>query len=205
MKPPFNPRSVEQSGHWKILEEHTCWEAPPWVNVTRQKVRLPDGRIVPDYYQVQGRSYVEVLPVRENGDLLGLWRYKHGPRGFGWGFPAGYLEPGEDPLTAAQRELNEETGLVSNEWGELGRHFVDGNRTTSQVILFLARDCQPATERLVSDDLEEARLEWAPLRVWRDRWLSGGIPTLGAAMALARLLANDSIYNLTHTTLTQPI
>ncbi|MEZ4613071.1 MAG: NUDIX domain-containing protein [Caldilineaceae bacterium] len=49
------------------------------------------------------------------------------------------MEPGEEPLPAAQRELLEETGYVADDWTDLGRFAVDGNREAGLAHLFLAR------------------------------------------------------------------
>ena len=69
----------------------------------------------------------------------------------------GYLEPGEEPLAAAQRELREETGYAAAEWECLGCYRVDANRGAGMGTFFLARGAQPVTER-DADDLEEQHL-----------------------------------------------
>jgi ADP-ribose pyrophosphatase len=183
---PASDPSSDVGVPWQVIQEEVCFEASPWIKVSRQKLRLPDGKVLSDYYQVANRSYVEILPIRANGDLLGLWRYKHGPRQACWGFPAGYIERGEEPLAAAKRELQEECGLASDQWTFLGSHFLDGNRSSDQVFLFLAENVQQ-TETIPSDDLEATSIHWAPQDVWRQRLLNGEIATVGVAMAIARL------------------
>ncbi|MEZ4559948.1 MAG: NUDIX domain-containing protein [Caldilineaceae bacterium] len=67
------------------------------------------------------------------------------------------MEPGEEPLPAAQRELLEETGYVADDWTDLGRFAVDGNREAGLAHLFLARGAR-WQQPIDADDLEEQDL-----------------------------------------------
>ncbi|RPH35194.1 NUDIX hydrolase, partial [bacterium] len=69
----------------------------------------------------------------------------------------GYLEPKEDPLSAARRELLEETGYEASDWTPLGTYAVDGNHGVSTAHFFLARNARKVREP-ESDDLEEQEL-----------------------------------------------
>ena len=69
----------------------------------------------------------------------------------------GYIEPGETPLAAAQRELCEETGYTSNQWHSLGDYLVDPNRGVAHGYLFLARSARKEFD-VKSDDLEEQQV-----------------------------------------------
>ena len=80
---------------WQVLKRELSLDCSPWLSLWRETIRLPDGREVDDYYQIEQRDYV-VIAAWDNGKVLGLWRYK--PRWVNLGLPAGYLERGEDPL-----------------------------------------------------------------------------------------------------------
>ena len=58
--------------------------------------------------------------------------------------PAGGLEPGEEPLTAAQRELREEVGVEAAKWTPLGHFFSSPGFANEILHVFLAEDLRPA-------------------------------------------------------------
>jgi ADP-ribose pyrophosphatase len=179
------------SGHlrpWRVLSRELVLDCQPWLALWREKIRLPDGREIDDYYQIEQRDYV-LVAAWQNGKVFGLWRYKHGPRDINLGLPAGYREPGEDPLKAAQRELREEAGLESTHWQPVGSYCVDGNRSQARAHIFVAHDCR-STETRGSDDLEEHVGEWLTPNEWAEYLAADSITTLGAAIAVhAAILA----------------
>jgi ADP-ribose pyrophosphatase len=67
------------------------------------------------------------------------------------------MEPGEDPLSAAQRELLEETGYEAVDWIPLGSYRVDANRGAGMAYFFLAQGARRVAEA-APDDLEEQEL-----------------------------------------------
>lgn len=65
----------------------------------------------------------------------------------GIGFPAGYIEQGEDPYQAALRELQEETGYVSNNLELLAKFYQDEGCSKAFNHVFLALDCEKKFEQ----------------------------------------------------------
>jgi ADP-ribose pyrophosphatase len=173
---------------WKLLRPEPVLAVPPWFVVEKQTLELPGGRIVEDYYRIDQRDFVSIVPVRADGLILGLWHYKHGPKRINLGVPAGVIEHGEAPLAAGQRELAEECALVASRWQALGSFCMDGNRSGQQCHLFVARDCETTTPG-DSDDLEEARLVWLTREEWRQHLDRGDVATAGAALAVMRYLS----------------
>lgn len=170
---------------WQASDETPLLRADPWFHVARQTIRFPDGRVVDDYYQIHLRDCVEIVARDARGPILGLWRYKHGPRRVNLGLPAGCLEDGEWPRSAAGRELREECGLASESWSSLGAFHLDGNRSQARCHIWLADRCF-AAPAMPSDDPEESRFEWMTLDQWLDHIDSGAVATLAAAWAVTR-------------------
>lgn len=73
-----------------------------------------------------------------NGDVLLVRQYRHAVRSDLWEIPAGKLEPGEDALACAQRELREETGHTAETWTQLASFFTTPGFSDERITVFLA-------------------------------------------------------------------
>lgn len=88
----------------------------PWLTVRRDRLRLPDGRINPEYYVLEYPSWVNVTAITDDGHFVMIRQYRHGLGQYGTELCAGVVEAGEEPLEAAKRELMEESGYGGGEW-----------------------------------------------------------------------------------------
>jgi len=142
---------------WKTLSRRTILNHSRFLVVEEHTIELPDGRVISDWPWIISPDYVIVLAVTEDGEFLCFRQTKYGVDGTSLAPVGGYLEPGEDPLTAAQRELLEETGCEAPDWINLGQYRVGGNHGAGMAYLFLARGAHRVAE-INSDDLEEQEL-----------------------------------------------
>ncbi len=143
---------------WEILDRNLFLSARPWFEVWRERVRLPDGRVIPDYYQLVVPDASVVVAITPEQELLTLRQYKHGAGATIWGLPAGFCKNNEHPMDCAQRELLEETGYQAQRWVALGTYVRDANRGGGAVHAFLALNARKVAEPN-SDDLEEYRMQ----------------------------------------------
>src|SRR5258708_6986696 len=74
-----------------------------------------------DYYVVQRSDFVLVYAVDPAGNVLLVRQYRPATEEFYLALPAGYVGPGESPVTAGARELLEETGVSGSDWSEIGQ------------------------------------------------------------------------------------
>ena len=142
------------------MDNEVILHASPWITVSKQKLLLPNGKCVNDYYRVSSPSFVEIVPIDSKGNFLAQWRYKHGPKKNNLAFPAGYISEGESPLDAAKRELLEECGIYSDNWTYLGGYYLDGNRGDMMAHLYIAWNPISADTTVQSDDLEDTTNIW---------------------------------------------
>jgi ADP-ribose pyrophosphatase len=142
---------------WITLSKKLIFDQSPWLVVEHHEVELPDGRVIPDWPWVTTPDYINAVVEMESGEFLCFRQIKYGLPKPTLALVGGYLQSGEVPLVAAQRELREETGCVAAEWIELGHYLVDPNRGMATGYLYLARGAVWVGD-LIPDDLEEQEM-----------------------------------------------
>lgn len=89
-----------------------------FLTIRLDEVRLPIGKTsVREVVEHPGGAMV--LPILDNGKLLLIEQFRYSLGDTLYEFPAGKLDPGEDPFTTVQRELEEETGYEAQHWEKL--------------------------------------------------------------------------------------
>jgi 8-oxo-dGTP pyrophosphatase MutT (NUDIX family) len=107
----------------------------------------------------------------------------------------GYVEKGEAPLAAVQRELLEETGLQSSEWEHLGSYVTDANRRGGLGHFFIARRVQSVGQGQ-DDENETSTAKWVSLEEVQAALFDGRFISLtyavSTALGLIRLLQHET-------------
>lgn len=107
------------------------------LNVFRDEVRLPDGKTgVREYIKHPGA--VVVIPVCADGRLIFERQFRYPLRRAFLELPAGKLDPDEDILACARRELQEETGYEGDDWRHLGVMHPCIGYSNERIEIFLA-------------------------------------------------------------------
>lgn len=117
---------------------------------------LNNGRTIPRERLVKGKkdgSASIIMPVVNNDEVLTVIE----PRVFteltvGVGFPAGYIENGEDVRVGALRELREETGYTTNNLIKMDSFYQDEGCSSALNHIFLALDCKKTCEQSLDQD-----------------------------------------------------
>src|SRR5215469_16736322 len=133
-------------GQAEVLSTETVFEGPLF-RVTRDKLIEPGGKeAVRDVVRHNGSAVI--LAIDNSKDKKDPWvvmerQYRHAARRFLWEVPAGKLDPGEDPLEGAKRELEEETGYRAKKWTELVEYYASPGFLGESMKVFLAAGLVP--------------------------------------------------------------
>src|SRR5688572_25044287 len=140
--------------NWKTVSSKEVY-SNPWIRVREDAVLDHLGKPLTYGIVELIRNSVFIVAKNSNGQICLIKNYRYSLNKIQWEIPAGFLDEGENSLTGAKRELLEETGLVSNEWYELGTLYQAGGVGKIPYTVFLAKNVQPSTARLAAEDISE--------------------------------------------------
>lgn len=118
-----------------------------FLEVRIDDVRLPDGATATREY-IHHPGAVAIMALLDDGTLLLERQYRHPVRQVVLEIPAGKIDPGEDLLECARRELLEETGYTAREWARAGSLHVAVGCSDEVIHLFFARGLQRGAQQL---------------------------------------------------------
>lgn len=108
-----SPENIQEPSHWEVLTEKTVADCRVF-GVHQEFCRHPkDGR-EGDFYTISSRDWVNVLALTPAQELVMVRQYRFASRELSWEIPGGIIDPGESPLEAGVRELQEETGFAGS-------------------------------------------------------------------------------------------
>jgi ADP-ribose pyrophosphatase len=200
-KTPKKPEAVEViTGKLKIkpgkpapvLTSKTVYQGPLF-RVDKEEVNEPKcGTVTRDIVRHGGS--VVILAIHDSAKkdpLVVLERqYRHAAGQFLYEVPAGKIDPDEDRLAAARRELAEETGFRAKKWTKLARYYASPGFLAEWMQIFLAEDLTPGQTSFDEDEgLDVMLVPFSELLRLIDKGEIHDGKTLIAAMSYARLRA----------------
>ena len=161
-KKPSASRSATQlpdEGPAEILHSEVAYEGPLF-KVLKEEVREPNGHVT-HRDVIRHNGSVVILAVDAEGGTKGdplvimERQYRHAAGQYLWELPAGKIEPGEERLAGAKRELEEETGYTAARWTELVRYFASPGFLGEWMQVYLAEELTAGEARLEADETLE--------------------------------------------------
>lgn len=134
------------------------------------------------YTRIESPSFATVVAVTDRAEIVFVENYRPPIGGFLLELPGGMIDPGEDPLQAASRELEEETGLRAKEISRLGWYYPSPHLGRHRGHLFIARQLQRG--KFAPDSGERLRPVRLPIELAYDRLRNGEIHQSTAMLAL---------------------
>lgn len=125
--------------------------------VRRSVMRSPRTGDEHAFHMLDVPTCVKVIPVTDDGSIVLVEQYRQAVRRASLEFPAGVMEDGEDPIAAAMRELEEETGYRAQQAAVVGEFDPDPAIQANAIKLVVASGCT-ANGRKHQDDGEDVQV-----------------------------------------------
>ena len=174
------------------LKTETIYQARVF-RLCRETVSLPNGVTTTlDVIRHPGSS--AIVPLLSDDQVVMIKQYRHSLRKYLWEIPAGTLNPGEDFLQCARRELKEEAGYQADHFEKLTEILPAPGYSDEVIEIFLASDLRPAPQSLDQDEVLEVAL--LPLdktlAMIRDGRIQDAMSIIGLFLVSMRFHGGDS-------------
>ncbi len=123
--------------NWQVLDSRYL-SRKPWFTARVDKVKLPTGSIIDEYYILEYPEWVNTIAITKEGRFVFVRQYRHGIGKTVNELCAGVVEDGEKPIDAAKRELLEETGFGGGTWKPWMKLSANASTQTNYTHSFLA-------------------------------------------------------------------
>ena len=133
----------------------------PWFEVVGKTMR-PDEA---PYYSLRLPDYAAVVAFTEDGRILVVRQYRPAVERYSLELPSGIVDPGEEPVETARRELLEETGYAAAHTEVIGPMFVDTGRLSNRIFGCVVTGARPVEGRTPEEGIEV--LVWPVEELWR--------------------------------------
>jgi len=159
---------------WTIEDEH-IYQAFKIFTLKRSRRVNPRTQKPFDFFLMDGLSWVNVIPLTPQNEVILVRQYRHGAEEYTLEIPGGCIEADEpDPSVAALRELREETGYTAGEIAPLGVIHPNPAMMSMKLHTYVARNCL-LTEVQALDPGEDIEVVVHPLPTVLELVRAGGI------------------------------
>lgn len=117
-------------------------------------VLLPNGLTV-DLEVIRHPGASAVVPIKADGTVVLIRQFRHAAGGFIYEIPAGKLNPGEEPLACAERELEEEVGYCASQFDLLSSIFTAPGFADEVIHVYRATGLTKGRQHLDRDEVLE--------------------------------------------------
>lgn len=150
--------TTKKIGGWKTKTSTTVYENP-WIKISHDEVITPkntDGIYGVVHFK---NTAIGVVPLDDEGNTWLVKQSRYTLNQYTWEIPEGGCPQGESLLAAAQRELEEEVGLLANDWQQLMTMHLSNSVTDEFCVVFVARGLSAGQQQLeVTEDIEVKKL-----------------------------------------------
>jgi 8-oxo-dGTP pyrophosphatase MutT (NUDIX family) len=150
----------ETKNPWTVISTKQIYDNR-WISVREDAVIQPDGER--GIYGVVHFKHLAIGVLAIEDDFIYLvGQYRYPLERYSWEIPEGGCAEGEDPLDAARRELEEETGLRAKSWRKLGESYLSNSVSDESAVWYVATELTQGEHRPEgTEQLEVRRVPFA--------------------------------------------
>jgi 8-oxo-dGTP pyrophosphatase MutT (NUDIX family) len=175
-----------EATRWKIHDEWLVDDTRR-LNLRLAHVELPDGVHFEQYVLRMPKAAITVVLNDAATHVLMIWRHRFVLDRWTWELPGGYVDPDEEPMITAVREVEEETGWRPRTIRPLTSFQPMTGTADFENLIYVAEGAEDTGK--AADINEAARVEWIALDTIRERMAKGEIIGAAAQIGLLHVLA----------------
>lgn len=173
-----------ETNPWVVLDEQEVYQNA-WIKLHHYKVINPSGK-----EGIYGKVHfinkaIGIIPIDENLHTYLVGQYRFTLQQYSWEIPEGGCSGHETSLSAAKRELMEETGLQAAKWMYLGKAFLSNSVTDELAEFFVATELSLFTAS--PEETEQLQIKKVPLQQAFEMIENGTITDAVSVLALQKL------------------
>lgn len=185
------PADYQTIGPWRLISSKQVYDNP-WISLSHEQVITPAGSDgIYGKVHFKNRA-IGIVTLDEAGNTLLVGQHRYTLDEYSWEIPMGGGPLDEPPLAAAQRELQEETGLHGGQWQQLFKLHTSNSITDEEGFVFLATELQQGSQSLgdSESDLVVKQLPFSEAVAMMDRGEITDVISIAGLLAVQRLLAS---------------
>ena len=178
---------------WETRSEHQIADCRIF-QIASRKCYHPGRDVEAEFSILHTPDWVQAIPLTPERKLVMVNQFRFGIDGFSWEMPGGLLDPGEDPIAGAVRELEEETGYTGKNPGIIGTSSPNPAIQVNTLSFVLVENCVENSTQTwdVHEDLEVGVFSFDEIdEMTRDGRIHNAM-TFNALYFLERELKKDS-------------
>jgi len=179
---------------WRIIKDKKLVETPIF-DLQEKHLDAPGQSVNHPFYVLNAPDWINIIALTDDNPekIVLVEQYRAGTHETTLEIPGGMVDDGEDPLSAARRELIEETGFESDSWTSMGTVSSNPAILSNHTHLFLAKDCIKTAEQS-TDGSEDITVHLTDLDHFLSLTADGTVHHAIVVAAVGRFLLHQRNY-----------
>ena len=166
---------------WSIIDSEKKVYSNEYIQLYEDLLNINGIKKV--YIRGKRKNYSTVVPFLSDREVLVIKSYRHLVDSIQFEIPSGYIEDGESPIDAAQREFNEETGYITNNIVFVGEYTLDYSMFEQKGYIYAAYDLIKKNKQNLGL-MESIKIESLTIEELKNMLFSGQILNAASIVAL---------------------